>query len=135
MPSLTYHAAREAIAAELVRDATAHDGGRFDEIGRRYDSLENAFPQDGGSTQVTKLRIALTFWDAWIHARNHGWQRTKGIQQAEWATLARTIAEDLAADRDITSARVLTHFGSLALPSEGDRAGMIVSRLRDRGAS
>jgi hypothetical protein len=131
--SLTYHAAREAIAAELVRDATAHDGGRFDEIGRRYDSLEHAFPQ-AGSTQLLKLRIALTFWDAWIDARNRGWQRTKGVQPAEWAQLARTIAEDLAADRDISSARVLTHYGSLSLPSEGDRAGMIASRLRDRGA-
>ena len=133
MPPLTYHAAREAIAAELVRDATAHDGGRYDEIGRRYDSLEHAFPRED-TAEIAKLRIALTFWDAWIGARNQGWQHTKGIQLAEWAQLARGIAEDLTANRDITSAQVLSHYGTRALPSEGDRAGMITSRLRDRGA-
>jgi hypothetical protein len=133
MPVLSYDAARMAIAAELVRDATAHDAARYDEIGRRYDSLEHGFPQ-GDNVQVAKLRIALTFWDGWIDARNRGWQRTRGIQLAEWANLARVIAEDLVADREITTARVLTHYGTPALPSDGDRAGMIASRLRDRGA-
>ena len=85
---MTNEAAREAIAEHLLSDALAHEGKRFDEIGRRFDALERVFPR-GGEPELITLRIALTFWDGWIDARNRGWQQTRGIQPDEWPVLAR----------------------------------------------
>jgi len=128
---MTYHAAREAIAEQLLGDATAHENARFDEIGRRFDTLERAFPY-GSNRELVKLRIALTFWDGWIDARNRGWQTTRGIQPNEWPALARGIAADLVADREITDARARSHFDATASVSQSDRVQTVAARLRDR---
>lgn len=130
MTPLTSEAARQALAGHLVTDATAHEAGRFDAIGRRFDSFEHAFPE-GDDASLIDLRMALTFWDAWIDARNHGWQPTVGIQQEEWAALARGIAADLTAKRDIVDARVRELFDARS-PGRADRVKLLAGRLRGR---
>jgi len=131
---MTNEAAREAIAEHLLSDALAHEGKRFDEIGRRFDALERVFPRGGEPEQIT-LRIALTFWDGWIDARNRGWQQTRGIQPDEWPVLARSIAADLKANREITDQRVRTRFDAGAAASGGELVQGVAARLRDRAAS
>ena len=130
---LTSEAARQALAGYLLTDATAHEAGRYDAIGRRFDSFEHAFPE-GDDESLIDLRMALTFWDAWIDARNHGWQPTAGIQQDEWAGLARGIAADLTARRDIADARVRELFDARS-PGRADRVKLLAGRLRKRSES
>ncbi|HSJ62457.1 MAG TPA: hypothetical protein VK922_01005 [Gemmatimonadaceae bacterium] len=120
---------RDALVAQLLGDATAHEAARYDSIGRRFDSIEHAFPR-GGDAANTALRIALTFWDAWIDARNHGWQVTTGIQPEEWPVLARIIADDLSNERDITDARVRLRFDAVASPAAAERVLVLAARLR-----
>ena len=124
-----YLALRDALTAQLLGDATAHETERFDSIGRRFDSIEHSFPP-GSDPSMHSLRIALTFWDAWIDARNHGWQHSTGIQPGEWPLLARVIAGDLAQDREITDARVLQRFDASTNPAAGERVLVLAARLR-----
>jgi hypothetical protein len=126
---LTYAAARDSLVKQLLGDAAAHDAGRYDEVGRRFDSVEREFPR-GSAPELTRLRVALTFWDGWIDARNHGWQASESIGQAEWLPLARGVAADLAADREITDARVCARFDSSTHRSLGDRVQTLIARLR-----
>jgi uncharacterized membrane protein YeaQ/YmgE (transglycosylase-associated protein family) len=70
---LSYSAARESLVEQLLGDAEAHDAERYDEIGRRYGSLEYGLPR-GDDQALTKLHVALAFWDDWIDARDRGWQ-------------------------------------------------------------
>jgi hypothetical protein len=125
---LTSEAARQALAGHLLTDAAAHEAERYDAIGRRFDSFEHAFPE-GDDASLIDLRMALTFWDAWIDARNHGWQPTAGIQQGEWAELARGIAADLTAKRDIVDAHVRELFDARS-PGRADRVKLLAGRLR-----
>lgn len=127
---LTSDAARQALAGYLVTDASAHEAERYDAIGRKFDGFEHAFPE-GDDVSLIDLRMALTFWDAWIDARNHGWQPTVGIQQAEWPALARGIAADLTAKRDIVDARVRELFDARN-PGRADRVKLLAGRLRGR---
>ncbi len=131
---MTYEAARDTLAQHLRHDADAHDKGSFDEIGRRFDSYEHAFPA-GDDHALEKLRIALTFWDSWIDARNNGWQSTSGIPQQEWPVLARAVADDVAADREITSDRVRQKFDIVGRSGLGGRVQTVTDRLRERSRS
>ena len=124
-----YSTVRAALAAQLIGDAAAHDAALYDSIGRRFDSIEHAFPR-GAEAETTALRIALTFWDAWIDARNHGWQLTSGIERHEWPQLARVIAEDLTAGRGITDARVRVRFDAVESPAAAERVLELAARLR-----
>ena len=130
---LTSEAARQALAGYLVADAAAHESGSFDSIGRRFDGFEHAFPE-GDDASLVDLRMALTFWDAWIDARNHGWQPTVGIQQDEWPALARGIAADLTEKRDIADARVRELFDARS-PGRADRVKLLAGRLQERAES
>jgi len=103
----SYGAARKSLVGELLKDAAAHDAGCFDEIGRRSKRMH--LPRVG-PPELTKLRVALSFWDGWIDARNRGWQPDGDIAKAEWPMLARRIASDLAEDREISDARVGARF-------------------------
>ena len=103
----SYGTARDSLIASLLEDAAAHEAGRFEEIGRRADHIE--LPSDGPPA-LTNLRIALTFWDGWIDARNGGWQPDGNIAKAEWPMLARCVASDLAEDREISDVRVGARF-------------------------
>jgi hypothetical protein len=126
---LTYLTARDALIAHLLEDAAAHEAGRVDAVGRRFDAIERDLPR-GNAPELTKLRIALTFWDGWIDARNAGWPSSTDIGRLEWPALARAIARDLAGDSDITDARVLARFDVGANPSLGGRVQTLAARLR-----
>jgi uncharacterized membrane protein YeaQ/YmgE (transglycosylase-associated protein family) len=101
---LSHAAARESLVEHLLGDAEAHDAERYDEIGRGYGSLEYGLPR-GDDQALTRLHVALTFWDDWIDARDRGWQAAGGIRKAEWPLIARSVAADLAADQEIADAR------------------------------
>ena len=128
---LTTTKARELLAGYLATDATAHEAGKFDEIGRRFDSFEYHFPF-GDDDSVIELKIALTFWDAWIDARNHEWQTTAGIQPAEWPVLARAIVNDLTNDRPIQDESVRARFDAVKHRGLNERVKLLAARLRDR---
>ena len=127
--AVAYTTARAALVQHLLEDATAHETGRVDAVGRRFDAMERALPR-GAAPELTTLRIALTFWDAWIDARNAGWPSSEDIPQSEWPRLARRIASDLASDRKITDPLVLTRFDVAAHPSLGGRVQTLAARLR-----
>lgn len=129
---LTYVAARDTLVQYLRADARAHRAGQFDEIGRRFDRLEYQFPT-GVSAELAKLHIALAFWDGWIDARNNGWPRGP-IGADDWPTLAEAVADDLAADRDVSAPLVLARFDLVAHPNLNERVQTLARRLRHRDA-
>jgi hypothetical protein len=127
---LTYAAARDTLVAELRRDAAAHRLEQYDQIGRRFDRVEHEFPI-GTSPELGKLHIALTFWDGWIDARNNGWPRGP-IAIQDWPALAETVADELAADQEITLPVVLARFDIVAHPHLNERVQTLAARLRQR---
>jgi hypothetical protein len=129
---LTYVDARDTLVEQLRADAKCHRAGQFDEIGRRFDRLENRFPT-GTSPELAKLHIALAFWDGWIDARNNGWPRGP-IAAGEWPDLAESVANDLAADEEISAPLVLKRFDLVAHPNLNERVQTLARRLRRRDA-
>jgi hypothetical protein len=127
--ALTYSIVRDALVLHLREDAAAHEAGRVDAVGRRFDAVERSLPR-GRGPELRKLHVALTFWDGWIDARNAGWPSSIDIALAQWPALARGIAADLAEDREITDSRVLAHFDVGANPSLGGRVQTLAARLR-----
>jgi hypothetical protein len=128
---MTYAQARDALVRYLREDADAHEAENYDAIGRRFDAVEYRFPR-GTDPELGRLHIALTFWDGWVHARNHGWPPGP-IEMTEWPALARAVAADLEADRDLTSEDVLAHFDLVAHPRLNERVQILAARLRGRG--
>jgi hypothetical protein len=106
---LDYVEAKQLFVDCLTRDATAHETGRFADVGDGFDNLDGQLPRNHNA-EFDKLFIALNFWDGWIDARNHDWRYYKGIGQADWPRLARSIASNLSQDREITDPLVLAHF-------------------------
>lgn len=127
---MTYADARDALVTQLRQDASAHEKEQYDAVGRRFDAIEHRFPT-GTAPELGRLHIALTFWDGWVHARNHGWPPGP-IGVTEWPQLAREVAADLEADRDITSEKVLKHFDIVAHPKLDDRVQILAARLREQ---
>jgi hypothetical protein len=128
---VTPYTTRQAIAGALIEDALAHEHERFDEIGRRFDSLERTMPPESEGDPVT-LRIALTFWDGWIDARNQGWQKSRSIEPHEWPALARRVAADLMADRNISDARVRSRFDASICAPGSERVQSLALRIHNR---
>jgi hypothetical protein len=126
---VTYASARNSLVGELLKDAAAHEAGQFDTIGRRFDGIERELPR-GVTPAFTKLRVALSFWDGWIDARNRGWQAGGNIDKGEWPMLARRIASDLAQDREISDVRVGARFDASAGGPTEDRVQTLATRLR-----
>jgi hypothetical protein len=126
---VSYGTARNSLVAELLKDAAAHEAGRFDEVGRRFEGIERDLPR-GAAPALTKLRVALAFWDGWIDARNNGWQGGGDIPKGEWPMLARRIASDLSGDRDISDARVGARFDASVGGSLGGPMQTLEARLR-----
>jgi hypothetical protein len=127
---VTYRSSRDSLVGELLKDAAAHEAGRFDAIGRRFDSIERDLPR-GTSPALARLRVALAFWDGWIEARNHGWLNGGDIPKAEWPMLARRMASELASDLAISDARVSARFDvSAAGGLRGGRVETLDARLR-----
>ncbi len=126
----TYAAARDALVAELRGDAAAHEAERYDAIGRRFDAIEHRFPT-GTAPELGRLHIALAFWDGWIDARNNGWPMGP-IARGDWPVLARRVAADLEADREISDETVLARFDLVAHPKLNERVQTLAARLRGR---
>jgi hypothetical protein len=127
---MNYMEARDSLVSNLRLDAEAHDAGQFDAVGRRFDWLEHRFPR-GTAPELGRLHIALTFWDGWIHSRNHGWPPGP-IRVDDWPALARSVADDLSADREISNATVLENFDFVAHPRLNERVQILAARLRER---
>ena len=127
---MTYAEARDALVTQLRQDAAAHEAGQYDSIGRRFDAVEHRFPR-GTAPELGRLHVALTFWDGWANARNHGFP-SGPIRATDWPRLARAVAADLEADRDITDEVVLKHFDVVAHPQLNERVQILAARLRDR---
>ena len=127
---MAYTEARDKLAMHLRQDATAHEAEQYDAIGRRFDALEHQFPR-GTAPELGRLHIALTFWDGWVHARNHGWPPGP-IGVAEWPALARSVATDLEGDREPTADKVLQNFDLVAHPKLNERVQMLAARLREQ---
>jgi hypothetical protein len=126
---VSYGTARNSLVAELLKDAAAHEAGRFDAIGRRFDGIERDLPR-GTAPALAKLRVALAFWDGWIDARDRGWMGGGDIPKGEWPMLARRIASDLSADRNISDARVGARFDVSVGGSLGGRLQALEAPLR-----
>jgi hypothetical protein len=127
---MTYAEARDALVTQLRQDAAAHEAERYDSIGRRFDAIEHQFPR-GTAPELGRLHIALTFWDGWVHARNHGFP-SGPVKMGDWPRLARAVAADLEADRDITDETVLKQFDLVAHPQLNERVQILAARLRER---
>lgn len=127
--TLTYAVARGQLLEQLLKDAMAHDAGRYDDIGRRFVSFERELPR-GVTPELGKLRVAVAFWDGWIDARNRGWRPDSGIAKTEWPLLARSVAADLEGDRNVTDPRVVTRFDVGMHPSLGTRVHTLAARMR-----
>lgn len=130
---LAYAAARDMLVNELRANAADHEAERYDTIGRRFDRLEHDFPV-GTAPELARLHIALAFWDGWIDARNNGWPRG-AIDMAQWPVLARRVADDLAADREIQDPLVRSRFDLVANPRLNERVQWLAARLRNRDAT
>ena len=127
---MNYAEARDSLVSSLRLDADAHDAEQYDAVGRRFDWLEHRFPR-GTAPELQRLHVALTFWDGWAHARNHGWP-SGPISLEEWPRLARSVADDLAADREISDLKVLDNCDFLAHPRLNERVQILAARLRER---
>lgn len=127
---MNYTEARDSLVSNLRLDADAHEAAQYDAVGRRFDWLEHRFPR-GTAHELNKLHIALTFWDGWVHSRNHGWPPGP-IALADWPQLARSVAADLAADHEISEAKVLENFDFVAHPRLNERVQILAERLRER---
>lgn len=127
---MDYTEARDTLVTQLRKDALAHDAQQYDAVGRRFDAIEHRFPE-GTTPELGKLHIALTFWDGWVHARNHSWPPGP-IGVTEWPELARAVADDLEADREISSAKVIEHFDIVSHPRLDDRVQILSARLREQ---
>lgn len=119
-----YSEARQRMLDALLRAAEWHDSGCLERIEDSYDSVDTGLPRDSGR-EFDKLFVALTFWDAWIDARNHDWRYYKGVEREDWPRLARSIVADLQADREITNPVVRQLFD----PSNSPKQPSIVRRL------
>lgn len=101
-----YREIRDQLVEQLLNDALAHEVGRIGDIGIGFDEIETALV--GKQTEeFNRLRVALEFWELWIDARNHDWRLHKPLVGEDWPLLAREIAGDLEADRDIRNSRFL----------------------------
>ena len=126
---LSYPAARDQVIDQLLRDAMAHDAERYDDVGKYFDSVGREVPS-GVEPGLVRLRIAMAFWGEWIDARDRGWRPRGGIAKGDWPLLARTVAADLAGDRDVTDARLVPRFDVGGSASLGNRVQSIVARMR-----
>ena len=107
-----YDAARQALVAGLIEDALAHDAGRYAEIGRQLPAVRATVSRHDPPWN-SRLQVALRFWRRWTEARDERWrgrEADKRIAVADWPRFARTIASDLALDRDTVEPTIVTSF-------------------------
>ena len=110
-----YDAARQGLVAGLVEDALAHEAGQYAGIGRRLPAIRDTLSREDPAWPL-RLQIAVRFWGRWTEARDERWNESgaeKPIATADWPRLARTIASDLALDRDTVEPTIVTRFGQV----------------------
>jgi hypothetical protein len=110
-----YDSARQALVAGLLEDALAHEAGRYAEIGRKMPAIRETVSRQDPAWN-SRLQLAVGFWNGWSEARGH-WDddaQRNPIAVGAWPRLARTIASDLALDRDTTDPVIVAHFGRAA---------------------
>jgi hypothetical protein len=130
---MTYHELRDRFATALEGAALSHERGVPSGIETGYDELDVLLPR-GQGPEYDKLHVALHFWDGWIDARNHDWMYYEGIEERDWPHLARVIATDLRADREIQDERVLIRFELRSVSAGPSLWSRIMARLRGEGA-
>jgi len=106
---MSYEQAKEYLITSLLRDAEAHEQGRYNAIDQGFEEFDHGLPRDR-DRKFDKLFIAFNFWDGWIDARNHDWRYYKPIMQSDWPRLARLIIEDIRADREIIDPIIVDRF-------------------------
>jgi hypothetical protein len=134
-----YNGTRQSLAGALLHDATAHEAGRYEEIGRELPGIRHAVSRHERPWS-SRLQFALRFWHGWTKARDGRWREGQGAKPVvleDWPRFARVIASDLALDRDTTDPRIVGRFADaeplLAAASEaGARAA--VPRMADHTA-
>ena len=107
-----YDAARQALVAGLMEDALAHEAGRYAEIGRQLPAIRDRVSRQSPLSNH-RLQFAVRFWRGWATARDGRWLSTdteQPIAVADWPRFARTIASDLALDRDTTDSAIVASF-------------------------
>lgn len=128
-----YHKIRINLAQALKRDALLHERAKYMDIGQGFLNLRSLL-RHGGDHRFQKLIVAMKFWDGWILARNTDWLEYPDIPERRWSELAKTVAADLEADREISSFQVRAQFdleGTLELPKQLLRSPNEVSPLDD----
>jgi hypothetical protein len=111
-----YDATRQALVGALLEDATAHEAGRYAEIGRQLPGIRHAVSRQEPSWSA-RLELALRFWHGWTKARDEHWdgsQAAKPVVLEDWPRFARIIASDLALDRDTTDPAIVDRFADSA---------------------
>jgi hypothetical protein len=123
-----YDAARQALVAGLIADALAHDAGRYADIGRQLPAVRATVSRHNPPWN-SRLQVALRFWRRWTEARDERWRGRETdthIAMADWPRFARTIASDLALDRDTVGPAIVSSFANatswpIAEPVPGSR--------------
>ena len=134
-----YDVTRQALVGALLEDATAHEAGRYAEIGRELPSIRHAVSRQERS-RTSRLELPLRFWHGWTKARDQRWKGSQGAKPVvleDWPRFARVIASDLALDRDTTDPAIVGQFADAApflAAASGAGARAAVSRVDDHGA-
>jgi hypothetical protein len=101
--------AAEVVAEALLADAEAHDGGRYEEIGEKFDDvLAEVLPLP--DAKAHHVSVAFSFWDGWIDARNHEWLYYEGIGRDDWPRHARAVTSALQVGCSPEDPALLRHF-------------------------
>ena len=107
-----HDAMRQALVDGLIEDALAHEAGRYAEIGRQFPAVRDRASRQGAPWN-SRLQLALRFWHGWTEARDEHWRASQAEQpvaMADWPRYARTIASDLALDRDTMDPAIVSRF-------------------------
>ncbi len=105
-----YNQIKQRLIDELTHSALAHEAGDIWNIDGSYNELEGQILIGDHGPEFDKFVIALEFWSGWIDARNHEWKYYEGIEPSDWPHLARSIANNLSADRETDDERIKVHF-------------------------
>lgn len=70
----------EVLASALEADADAHEAGRLDAVGERYDNIR-AKVSPFWDSHARLLSMGFHFWDCWVDARNHDWNYYPDAQE------------------------------------------------------
>lgn len=112
-----YETSRNLIVKRLKRESSFHEQAQFEKMGEVYDDFDEKFP-----TGHPELRIAWTFWDAWIDERNHGFpENYQGIPKDAWPRIAGHIIEALEKKVPISDPVVLANFDFTEKPTFWDK--------------